>query len=265
MRLVVQSNLGCAKDLKSISEACARANIELVACKVIPFSDQLPDIDTKEPTVFYGAVNWINKIHASGKWTPGTFLNPDLSFEVWDKAYGNLSFNHGAQISTLNELASQDFDDKTNFFIRPCSDNKEFSGQIMTMQDITEWDSLLIGDAEYLASVPILYTEPNYITEEYRFFIVDERIVAGSRYRVGGRLSVSGVIPVEAETFAKTAMRVYSPQDIFVLDVCKSGGEWYVLELGSMNSAGFYESNVFQILYSIKEYLRDQGLEPRPE
>ena len=60
---VVQNNLGNHNETERIENAVRASGANLISTKVIPFSDELPDIPTTEPTFFYGATGWIGKIH----------------------------------------------------------------------------------------------------------------------------------------------------------------------------------------------------------
>jgi len=77
MRWVVQSNLTNASDSDRIREACLKHGHECGMVKVTPFSEELPTIPSDQPTVFYGATNFINNVYQSRKWNPGTFFNAE--------------------------------------------------------------------------------------------------------------------------------------------------------------------------------------------
>lgn len=60
MKWVCQNNLGSLEDVKTIEEVCSLYGYEFDPIKVIPFSDELPNVPIEEKSVFYGAVKWIN-------------------------------------------------------------------------------------------------------------------------------------------------------------------------------------------------------------
>jgi hypothetical protein len=57
--------------------------------------------------------------------------------------------------------------------------------------------------------------------------------------------------------FAEEQAKVYSPADVFVMDVCKSGDGLYVIEIGCFNSAGFYASDLEAIMCQVSEHVED--------
>jgi hypothetical protein len=87
MRWIVQNNLGQTKDTERIRQACINNGYLYEPIKVIPFSLELPEIDNKEPTIFYGATNFINNIYKSGRWIPGTFFNENFTIRAYNKNY----------------------------------------------------------------------------------------------------------------------------------------------------------------------------------
>ena len=106
VRWVVQTNLGkhYSEDLE---RACANLGLPFIPVQAIPFSDELPDIDSSEPTVFYGATRWITNIYNSQKWVPGAFFNPRSVFTRWSKKYGKHVLNSDAKVTTLIKLAKE--------------------------------------------------------------------------------------------------------------------------------------------------------------
>lgn len=46
----------------------------------------------------------------------------------------------------------------------------------------------------------------------------------------------------------------YSPHDIFVMDICLRGDEYFIVECGCMNGAVFYKAKIECIVANVTEY-----------
>jgi hypothetical protein len=255
VRWVVQSNLGKEEDVQSIRDACADQCWGFVAVDAIPFSDDLPDVsESGDLTVFYGATRWINTIYESDKWTPGTFFNPECVFTHWIEKYKGHALNYGAKETTLEDFGSVADDYGDEVFVRPVSDQKEFAGQVIKKSEIKSWAEKVQTDVPDFAKVPIVVGEPYGISEEWRLFMVDNKVSAGSRYRRYHKLAPHPEVPQEVVEFAEARAKEYSPAGVFVMDVGRSGESLYVIEIGCFNSAGFYASDISKIVKDVSEF-----------
>ena len=254
MRWVVQYNLG-KEYADNIEEACKSLGHECVHIKVKPFSKELPDFPRDEPTLFYGATRWVNMIWESGLWAPGVYFNPDATAYRWLAEYGEAALNYGAAETTLSALSMEPCDPDRLFFIRPARDLKEFNGCVWDFKKIQRWREGLRTDleTEKLATIPIIAGEAWHLTHEWRLFMVDGRISSGSHYRGEKGLDINPNLPREVQEFAVEQASIYSPCPVFVMDICECGGELYVLEIGCVHSAGFYASNVRDVIRDVSE------------
>ena len=72
--------------------------------------------------------------------------------------------------------------------------------------------------------------------------MVGGRAVTGSQYRRYHRLEVQVGLPDSVVRFAEETAEVYSPAEVFVIDVAQSGDSLFVVEYNCFNSSGFYGS-----------------------
>ena len=106
----------------------------------------------------------------------------------------------------------------------------------------------------------MLVASPKQVNEEARFFVVDGRVVAGSTYRVHGRVlyrSVDSSNPLylPLRQFAEWMAREWQPAEAFVLDVARMGPEFKdlrVVEVNCLNSSGFYDANMLAVVKAIE-------------
>ncbi len=125
----------------------------------------------------------------------------------------------------------------------------------MSFGDIKQWCDKIFTDVPDLGSLPIVVGEPFGLAYEWRLFIRNKKVITGSQYRTYYVRNVQPKVPQEVIEFAEEQAQVYSPADIFVMDVCKSGDGLYVIEVGCFNSAGFYASDLEAIMRQVSEHV----------
>lgn len=255
MRWVCQYNLS-KQYASDIEDACKALGYEFAPIKVVPFSKEVPGIDTDRPTLFYGATKWIDNIYRNNRWRPGVYFNPESTCSVWIDHYKEAALNYGAQITTLTELSFMPYPNDKLLFVRPTRDLKEFNGDVWEFGNIKRWAKGLVTDleTEKLARIPIVVSEPYGLSHEWRLFMVDGKVSSGSHYRKHHKLTVSAEVPSEVVEFAELQAKIYSPSPVFVMDICQSADNLYVLEIGCFHSAGFYAANVQKVIRDVSEF-----------
>ncbi|MBS2037685.1 ATP-grasp domain-containing protein [bacterium] len=254
LRWAIQSNLINQADLDRLLQACRRLGRPATTFTTIPFSNQPPDLDNATPTIFYGSTGCMSNIWESRRWQPGVFFDPGrFSFPAWSSAYGSHCLNAGARQTTLGDLIRQPHQPDHPLFLRPIHDDKAFAGEVMTFAEIQHWVAGL--DQTVLSlDCPILVAEPVGIAHEWRLFLVNGRYSTGSHYRTRQRLDVYAEVPSEVVALAENLAAGWQPAPVFVLDMAQSGDSLYVVEINCFNSAGFYASNVEQLVKDVSEY-----------
>ena len=109
--------------------------------------------------------------------------------------------------------------------------------------------------------VMVLVSEAYKIRKEWRFWVVGNQVITGSLYFRDGKLDMveDDVHEYgEARMFAEdAAMELYGKDvdmdPIYVLDVCKCGDKFYVLEFNAASCSGFYKCDVGKIVGAMNE------------
>lgn len=258
---VVQSNLGSSSDVDVIRQACDRLGLHCRPIAAIPFDTNLPEAmyDIENPVIVYGATGFVTLVHSSRRWTPGAFFNHRFNFPVWRAAWGLRCLNADAEVTTIGEFATRELDPDAYFFVRPTRDLKEFSGEVVLFGDFTYWyQRISHGEYTVTPDCPIVVAEPVGIEAEWRLFMVDGKVSSGSRYRTRGRLdSREQLVDGPIVDYAEETAAVWSPAPVFVLDVCRTGGLFYVVETGCFNSAGFYAASIDKIVEDVSRYVKE--------
>jgi len=257
----VQSRIA-QQDIDAIKSACFKFGFEFKEIDVLPFSDLPNELIELNNPLLYGSVSMIDKCLDFPNLKNGVFYNANnFTFENYIRQYGELMFNSECniiKIKDLDSLDSPDLPDNELVFVRPNNDDKSFDGQIKSFGELKGWLSQLEVNYNNLTpETKIVISKPYNIDVEYRFWIVNGKVIAGSRYREDFRLSKSRNCPDKLVKFAEEASQMYSPHEVFVMDVCVADNQPYIFECGSFNSAGFYAANVEDIVFEVSDYRYD--------
>ena len=88
---------------------------------------------------------------------------------------------------------------------------------------------------------PIVVAKPKEIEQEWRWFIVDGKIVDGSTYRLNGQLVKKHEDnPLVIKSAQQLALS-WLPDDCCVMDVARVDGQLKVVEFNCINASGFYD------------------------
>lgn len=265
---VVQNNIFKESGQRELMSLLKRKNIPHLEVKVVPFFDMLlPSdfdshtfsgsiqdvvqltIDPNEPIIVLGATS-ISRIAKDKGWFPGTFLNDNFHFSIWQKAYGKHLLNEEALVDTFESIAPN----WDAFFARPCEDTKDFSGTIFSKETFIHWrNELLRADGGCaFATADVMISPLQSIEAEYRFFIVDKKIASLSQYKQGDSLHKSIDVPIDVQAFALEMANKWQPARAFVLDIAKTPNGLKVIEVNNFNSAGFYAANIEDIIDAVE-------------
>lgn len=199
--------------------------------------------DIKDP-IFPGAygyagTDWLTMTaHVPRKW----LLNSDFMMTSW----GDLKRNF--------EWWSDKVDPK-GLFVRPSSDKKVFAAQVIPRSDwqfeLNQLDALSSVMPETLCVVSPVHA----FGEEYRFWIVDRKVVGSSYY------PTYGVTWTEHKPFPdqklreladKVAQLEWQPDACYTVDLtCDSNGNPKIVEMNSFCCSGVYDSDFVTILEAV--------------
>lgn len=258
---LVQENNISREDYDRLKQACADTGIGFEPIYVIPFTDSLPAFNRERNYIVYGSITLSVLGVKDSLLKKGIFYNDrDFSIDNYLLKWGKHMLNYGARITTLSELSKEDHDDESLHFIRPDHDNKSFAGEVKKFADIRQWvTELEAADRKDLSQEEkIVVAKPWNIQSEWRCWIVNKKVVTASRYREQFRLCKETGCPPEVTAFAESRCSAYTPHDVFVMDICLCGNEYYIVECGSMNAAGFYHADLHRLVKAVTDYFAAQ-------
>ena len=97
----------------------------------------------------------------------------------------------------------------------------------------------------------IVLASPKNIKSEWRWFIVDGKIVSGSMYRLNGILDKREELDPDTILEAQTFADKWLPKQTCVMDLALVDDEVKVIEFNTINSSGFYAHNVDNIIHAM--------------
>jgi hypothetical protein len=254
MHWVVQQNLINPLTLAELLQHLSKRNIEYTLVTLAPLINVLsPDVDVQAPNIFTYGSTGLGPVSREKGWAPG-YYDDNLDYRHYLQHYGTDLLNHDAIIAPLGQLEKQ----WDQFFLRPISDGKSFAGEVMDWEYLTDWRekvkevendvgvTLTVSDLVAMAPCKEIYAE-------YRFFVIDGKIVTGSRYKVGDRVqSSSRDVSDEVVQYARAQVSRWQPNCAFAIDIAQTSEGLKVIELNSANSAGFYACDIGAIVEAVE-------------
>ena len=255
---VVQENIAQEEHHETLVKTLRRHNLPHALVKVIPFVAELePDINPENPVIVIGSVSLADKVAPRKGWKPGSYKNENFDFTVWSERWKGHILNEDAVVSPFNEVRAP----SGLFFIRPCADNKAFTGAVMCTDEYQSWyyrltQSEIASDLNFDFTEPVMVAPLKNILREMRFFIVGGEIVTHSTYRIGGETKYfdSSMTDQKAIEFVEERIKEWQPADAFVVDVAYIDKGYKVIEINNINSSGFYKSDVVRLVEALEEF-----------
>lgn len=249
---IIQENLCNEIGFDRLLAALNKRSLPFEIVKVVPFSHELvPEPSIPEGPVIVSGSTALSKVAMERGWNPGAFLNDNFDFSVWKEKYKGLLLNEEAVVEEFGKL-----NPKEPVFIRPCSGHKTFAGFILEPERLQSWQDQILGISDGFATLTpetlVLVATPKDIFKEFRFFIVDGKVMTGSLYKVGSRSCFSNDYDKDAWGFAEVAAEIWQPDRAFVLDIALTANGPKVIEINCLTSAGFYEADVDRLVEALE-------------
>lgn len=221
--------------------------------KVIPFTHHLePEINPKGPVIVMGTYT-LAEIAKNRGWEPGSFLNDNFNFIRQRYYWKDAMLNHMAAICHFDCVPIE----YVPFFIRPVTDSKAFTGQVIDWKEYEEWRNriLSLSPEDYCTLKPdteVMICSPKTIYSEYRTWIIDEKVVTASQYKMGSTKYYSSLVDQPILDFAEYNAQIWSPARAYCMDVAWTPGGLKIVEVNNINSSGFYEANMQKLVEGLE-------------
>jgi len=254
MYWVIQENLYKEEAFLDLLHALDVCGAEYTVVKVVPFSHELiPEQTLTGQVVVMGATTMIGIAQDRG-WKPGAFYNDNFDYRRWRENVGEELLNYDSEVCMFKDV-NPSFNP---FFIRPTEDRKSFTGQVIDQANYELWlnstQEVSHGYTTLRPETMVSIAPVKAIHKEWRFFVVDGKVITGSLYKMGDRvIHLPSLFNEDSEIYAQRMVDRWQPDRAFVIDIALTDAGYKIIEYNCMNSAGFYKSNVNKLVAAIEE------------
>lgn len=261
MKFVIQHNLMNQGQLDLTINAVKPYPHEYVG--VVPF-DRVIESESGLPGkdyIPYGSTLFTNLALERG-WT-GLYFNKRFTYSDAVRHRKDMLNGQDCEYTIIEAKSVEDYfigcDPNQFIFTRPSEDLKQYSGQVMTVSELVAMVKSMMdcpgGGSYYMPpNTEIVISIPKTVQAEWRWFIVNRKIVSGAMYKAHGQLrkirETDSTVIQEAQKLADG----WLPHDCVVMDTALIDGKLYVCEFNCINSSGFYDHDVDAIFKAIWEY-----------
>ncbi len=181
--------------------------------------------------------------------------------EKFDQSYyGKLDLpllNNNADYIPIKDNLYLSFD--TDKFVKPAKDLKAFNGGILKSGETFEsFIKNQLHQAFYIEENMVV-ADLQHIFAEYRFFIVDQKVVSFSQYKLGQKVVSSPIVPDFIIKKAKEYAKLYQPSDIFTLDLADTESGVKIVEYNCFNASGSYACDLIKTYKTINDYILEKS------
>lgn len=252
MHWVLQENLFQEREWNTLIGSLSRFGIPYSIHKVIPFIGELvPPLSVEGKVICMGSYSMRHTAKALG-WVPGVYDLFEQDFRQQLKHWGDLMLNADSKVTPFH---AADITEAT--FMRPIDDSKYFAGKVFEVDEFYDWkQKVCVLEHDYGNSMTkdtlIQLCQPKVIYSEYRYWVVDGRIVTKSLYKRGSKVIYSDEVPDELDEFVEDAIDLWKPHRAFVIDICDTPNGLKIVEINTLNSAGFYAGNIQTLIVALE-------------
>jgi hypothetical protein len=248
MHWVIQKSLFKPENYRLLTKALNRLQIKYSSVSIPNGTlDLEPEINPEGKVYICGAIK-LKKIAEQRDWSPGSFLNDDFRFDKWISELGDTLLNNDVVHGKFGNIP---VDHMTKFFIRPLEDNKAFDGMVLDAEMMTVWRNDPTKSS--LTNLDVIVSPVKEIYREYRMFVVKNKVVTGSVYKISGKPHVSEDVEQDVIDYVNDVINTWVPSESVVIDVCLTSEGYKVIEFNNINSSGFYASNVQKYVEGIQK------------
>jgi len=225
---------------------------------VVPFVGEIiPDVNVSPETkvVCFGAYS-MRKLGVKKNWYPGVYDIEWFTYQSLISALGQDVLNHDAIFGKFGDISPP----SDLVFIRPTHDGKEFAGTVQSSDQFVVWRQRVVdlgladNGSTLTADTEVMMAPVKKIYNERRNFVVGGKVITNSQYKIGRR-----VVYGETDQYMKVAQSFVDRLNPFidqpyVIDVAETDDGPKVIELNTLNCAGFYACDVQKLIAAIIDH-----------
>ena len=256
MHWVIQDGFFHETGMNELVYLLERFEIPHTIVKVVPFVGEIiPDLELEGDVICFGSYS-MRHTAKKKNWYPGVFDLEDICEDIYtkDNIWTPYLLNNDSYVCRFDEVKDYlDYHKLDLFFMRPVSDSKVFAGNVFTKEEYDAWYNGVVvleeDDGTSLrAGTEVMVSSPKNIQSEYRLFVVHGYIVASSQYKSNGRVQYSKLVDEDILQFGQQRVNEQYIADAYCMDVCRTSDGIKIIELNTINSAGFYHARVNDLI-----------------
>jgi len=141
-------------------------------------------------------------------------------------------------------------------FIKPVRGTKAFSGYLFTKEKFQEEFNFFTKNLNESPYIICQCSPPNPIEKEYRFVVVDNKVIDGCQYLENGERIDKPCNEIDAFALAKiiTNKDFFLNNPNFVIDIAQNGDIFTLLEINSIHTSSFYSCDLDAIYERLANY-----------
>ena len=258
MHWILSKNLQSDSAFPTLLTQLERQGTPFTMVGTIPFSGDVVEIEGETPlesitgSVFCCGKGSMKHLARKYGWTPGYIEAADY-VQCLD-GWGDQMLNADALVGNLGKVKPN----LNRFFLRPNNDDKSFNGQVMNIDEFSDWERSVLsiaasGYSTITSDSRIIISPLKEIYAEYRFYVVNGKVVTGSLYKNRDVVVYVECIDREVIDYAQAMVDMFQPSIAFVLDIAVTPNGLRVLETNSISSSGFYAIDLGKFVHAINE------------
>lgn len=217
--------------------------------------------------IYHGSFQLANKLLRETAYYPCVYLTKE-NYECYKYYgyYGNYLLNNNYLLMGLNDILRNkekifDTFNSDKIFIRPSNGYKSFTGQCLPKDNFIQEFNILTKSYGGLDMDTLVLLSPAIeLEEEFRFIIVDNKIISGALYMDSIKRKIWEAYydkpceDINAYNFAEKLLSLYEPDKCYTMDICKTiEGEYKLLEINSFCCANMYGNDYDKVVKAVNE------------
>jgi hypothetical protein len=213
-------------------------------------------LSDQDCVIFSGTFPLMRHVQLHYSWVPGGWCTQEhFDCRRYYPCFGRHLLNHAHVVLAIEEALSEvgqvfaQFGKEGRVFVRPCGVQKTFTGRCTDREGFV----LALESARY-AKEPVLIASPQEIAREWRVVIARGRFIAACQYKSEGHHRELPGCPQDVRTYVDGLLAEipYRPDPIYMMDLCASGNNLYLVELNSFSCSGLYQCDPSAVVKEVK-------------
>jgi len=242
--------------------AITSSGANLYTTKYIPFSDDIdfgPEAFQTQPTILYGTIGFVKRCKIP--YIPGAYGFTDQM--NCNHYYAHIPnewlLNSDFVILPFNVIKNDvnrvfELFEKDQFFIRPISGYKTFTGFVVTSENYKHEFNASQQTTSVMPDTLCLVASAKHLKGEFRFVIGAGEVIDGSEYRWDNKLDIRHDYPSEAWEMAnKMAKFSWQPDSVYTCDIAISENGAKIVEINAFACSGLYACDKKLVVNRINE------------